>query len=267
MLEVTSVQFTVGKLDAGMAILLSPNHHLIEFPATILPEGITTGSIVNVTIERNVEEELRQREEFFALQEDIFKSFSKPPEPPVIRCKAVTQTSATITWNPLVLHEAVVRNIEVYRNGNKLNLNVQPNATSAKLSGLEINHEYEIFIVVRTSAGALTSPTIVVKTHAMENLTGINVCFGDFSHDQDIDALVSLLNRVGAKYSDELTLDNTHLVCTIPKGPKYEKALDWNIPIVSPEWLKACEAQKKIQPAHSFYISNQTPGKSSGDGK
>jgi hypothetical protein len=35
--EATSVQFTVGKLDAGMAILLSPDHHLIEFPATILP--------------------------------------------------------------------------------------------------------------------------------------------------------------------------------------------------------------------------------------
>lgn len=36
----TSVQFTVGKVDAGMAILLSPDHHLIEFPATILPVGL-----------------------------------------------------------------------------------------------------------------------------------------------------------------------------------------------------------------------------------
>jgi hypothetical protein len=35
--EVVSQEFTVGKVDAGMAILLSPDHHLIEFPATILP--------------------------------------------------------------------------------------------------------------------------------------------------------------------------------------------------------------------------------------
>ena len=46
-LEVTSVQFTVGKLDAGMAILLSPDHHLIEFPATILPV-CTTASLSSV---------------------------------------------------------------------------------------------------------------------------------------------------------------------------------------------------------------------------
>ncbi|KAJ1548230.1 Chitin synthase, class 5 [Nowakowskiella sp. JEL0078] len=256
--EVSSVQFTVGKLDAGMAILLSPGHHLIEFPSTILPEGITTGSIVNITIERNVEEELRQREEFFTLQDEIFKSFSSPPEAPVIRCKASTQTSITIAWKPLVLHTAEVRSIEVYRNQTKLNLNLQPTATNAKLTGLEMDHEYEIFIIVRTSAGVLTSSKISARTHKLDNLTGINVCFGDFSHDQDIDALVDLLHRIGAQCSDELTTDNTHLVCTIAKGPKYDRSLEWNIPVVSPEWLKACEAQKKIQPAHSYYISNPT---------
>ncbi|KAJ1567031.1 Chitin synthase, class 5 [Nowakowskiella sp. JEL0078] len=254
--EISSVQFTVGKLDAGMAILLSPGHHLIEFPSTILPEGITTGSIVNVTIERNFEEERRQRDEFFALQEEIFNSFSSQPEVPAIRCKASTQTSITIAWKPLVLHTAEVRSIEVYRNQTKLNLNIQPTATSAKLTGLEIDHEYEIFLIVRTSAGVLTSPKISARTHKLDNLTGINVCFGDFSHDQDIDSLVDLLRRIGAQCSDELTTENTHLVCTIAKGPKFEKSLEWNIPIVSPEWLKACEAHKKIQPAHSYYISN-----------
>ncbi|TPX65848.1 hypothetical protein SpCBS45565_g04847 [Spizellomyces sp. 'palustris'] len=263
--EVTSVQFTIGKIDAGMAILLSPHHHTVEFPAQILPDGVKTGSIVNLTIERNHEEERRQHEDFLALQEEIFYSFSQPPEVPDVSVKSVTQTSIIITWKPLVLHAADVRGIDVYRNGQKLSLNVASTATSAKLSGLDISHDYEIWLVIRTSAGALQSNRVHVKTHAMENLTGINVSFGTFSNNTDIEALIDVLGRIGAHYTDDLTTDNTHLVCTVPRGPKYEKAVEWNIPIVSPEFLKACQAQGKIQPATTFYVSNPTPVKTSQD--
>jgi chitin biosynthesis protein CHS5 len=67
--EVSSVQFTVGKMDAGVAILLSPDHHIIEFPTTILPDDIKPGHIVNISVERNVDEEQRQLQEFNLLQE------------------------------------------------------------------------------------------------------------------------------------------------------------------------------------------------------
>ncbi|KAI8815427.1 BRCT domain-containing protein [Cladochytrium replicatum] len=255
-MECVGVQFTVGKVDAGMAILLSPDHHLIEFPATILPDGVTTGSIVSITIERNVEEERRQRDEFAILQEEIYNTYSHLPEPPVISLKSATQTSLTIQWEPLKLHQADLRGIEVYRHPQKLNLTIPSGATTAKLSGLEVAHEYEVWIIVRTSAGNFTSNRITAKTHALDNLTGINVCFGQFTHDQDVDALTEIVGQIKASYTDELTLENTHLVCTVPRGPKYEKAMEWNIPVVSPEFLKACQAQGKIQPAHSFYVSN-----------
>ena len=39
------------------------------------------------------------------------------------------------------------------------------------------------------------------------------------------------------------------------KGPKYEKAVELNIPCVTPEFLKACEQQQKMQPATAFYIA------------
>lgn len=163
-----------------------------------------------------------------------------------------------IQWRPLVLHAADLRGIDVYRNGQKLSINVAHTATSAKLSGLDVSHEYEIWLIVRTSAGALSSNRVHVQTHAMENLTGINVSFGNFSNMTEIESLIDLLNRMGAHYTDELTTDNTHLICTVPTGPKYEKAVEWNIPIVSPEFLKACYAQGKIQPATTFYVSNPT---------
>lgn len=51
----------------------------------------------------------------------------------------------------------------------------------------------------------------------MENLAGIYPAFGAFSNDSDIDVLCELLERIGASFSDDLTADNTHLVCTLPK--------------------------------------------------
>nr|CAG8477498.1 6400_t:CDS:2 [Entrophospora candida] len=71
----TSVQFTVGKLDAGM------DHHLIEFPSLLLPPGVSSGSIVNVSVNRNYEQEAAQSREFWLLQEAILKEFGQnPPE-------------------------------------------------------------------------------------------------------------------------------------------------------------------------------------------
>ncbi|KAJ3022590.1 Chitin synthase, class 5 [Thoreauomyces humboldtii] len=257
--EATSVQFTIGKIDAGMAMLLSPQHHLIEFPSQILPDGVTTGSIINITIERNHEEETRQAEDFLSLQEQIHLSFSQPPVQPEISVKSVTQTSAIVQWDALVLHAADLRGIDVYRNGQKLNVQVAPGASSVKLSGLDVAHEYEVWIDVRTSAGCLHSNRVTVKTHAMDNLTGINVAFGSLANVHDLEPLIELVARIGANYTEELTTDNTHLVCNVPKGPKYEKAVEWNIPVVSPDFLKACQTQGKIQPAGQFYVSNPTP--------
>ncbi|KAI8853746.1 BRCT domain-containing protein [Chytridium lagenaria] len=243
--EVVSQEFTVGKVDAGMAILLSPDHHLIEFPATILPDGVTTGSIINITIERNLDEERRQHDEFADLQKTIHDHFSRHPEPPQLSLRSVTQTSATIQWKPLILHAADIRGIDVYRNSQKTHSS--------------------LWIVVRTSAGSFTSNHVTFKTHSLDNLTGINVSFGALSNDSELEGLIELLGRIGASYTEDLTTDNTHLVCTFARGPKYEKALEWNIPAVSPEFLKACEQNGKVMPSHSYYIQGQGATKLSMD--
>lgn len=73
------------------------------------------------------------------------------------------------------------------------------------------------------------SNELSVKTHALDNLTGINVCFGQFAHgaegESELDQSVQILNRIGAVYSEELSSDTTHLVCQIAQGAKYEKAV------------------------------------------
>ncbi|KAJ3195550.1 Chitin synthase, class 5 [Irineochytrium annulatum] len=221
---------------------------------TLYQDGVTTGSIINLTIERNLDEERRQRDEFLELQQSIYEHFSQVPETPEVSLRSVTQTSATIQWKPLELNAADLRGIDIYKNSQKLSLVVPPGANSAKLSGLDVSHEYEVWIVVRTSSGHYHSNHITVKTHSLENLTGINVCFGALGNDGEMSNLVELLGRIGASYTEELTTDNTHLVCSFARGPKYEKALEWNIPAVSPEFLKACEQNGKVMPSFQYYL-------------
>lgn len=58
-----------------MQILLGERAHLIEFPSILLPPGATTGSIVNIAVHQNLNEEKRRDDEFWALQNSILESF------------------------------------------------------------------------------------------------------------------------------------------------------------------------------------------------
>lgn len=58
------VALTVGKLDASLALLLTKDHHLIEFPTILLPDDISPGSIVRITCDRDLNREQEEKKEF-----------------------------------------------------------------------------------------------------------------------------------------------------------------------------------------------------------
>lgn len=140
-------------------------------------------------------------------------------------------------------------------------MTVSPTSTLVKLTGLDMAHDYSIHLVMRTSAGDFHSNTITAKTHTLDNLTGIRVSFGQFSPgvegEAEVERLIQIINRIGASYTEDLTTENTHLVCLVPRGPKYEKACEWNIPVVSADFLRACETHGKIQPVGQFYVAKE----------
>ena len=49
--------------------------------------------------------------------------------------------------------------------------------------------------------------------------------------------IMSMLDEIGADFTDNLTRNNTHLICKEGRGLKYTKALEWGLHIVSIEWL------------------------------
>ncbi|KAJ7069327.1 hypothetical protein C8F01DRAFT_946319, partial [Mycena amicta] len=252
--------FTVGKLDAGMAILLGERAHLIEFPSILLPPGATTGSIVNIAVHQNHTEEKRRDADFWALQDQIVQEFGmKSPSPPQLQLRHVTQTSITLEWPPIDLATAKLRSLVLYRNGQRLAPIPTPlTNTSTKLSGLELNTEYTFQLVMRTTAGTFPSNIVRVRTHTMSDTSGISVCFGTMQDEVTLESAKMALREMKGKWSDKVQIDTTHFVCTSPYRPsstgnspiapgvEYQRAEQLSIPIVQPQWVFACHTARKL---------------------
>lgn len=227
----------------------------IEFPSILLPPNISSGSIVDITVARNLSSEEKSQAAFLALQDSIYNSFGdSEPSAPILRCKNATQTSLVLEWDPIENATAEVISLALYRNGQKAG-NIPRPATmlSTKISGLAVDTEYTFHLVLRTSAGTFSSEKVVVKTHKMTDLSGITVTPGILPA-QLRDSLTKAVDRIGAKMADTVRIDTTHFVTTEGRGLAWEKAVEMNIPVVRPEWVEGCERGGRIVGVRQYYL-------------
>ncbi|KAF2860826.1 BRCT domain-containing protein, partial [Piedraia hortae CBS 480.64] len=247
------VSLTVGKVDAGVAVLLTEDKRLIEFPALLLPPEIQSGSIVEINVSRNRPAEHLAEQKFNTLQTEILDAFgSASPSPPQLRCRNTTQTSVVLEWDPIDTASAELRSLTLYRNGSKAGA-IPAGKTTTKISGLAMDTEYTFYLVLKTSAGRYSSERVTVHTHKLTDLHGITVTPGVMP-EQLKESLRATLERIGGKMIDSLRIDTTHFVCTEPRGPGWEKAVEMNVPIVVPDWVKGCEREGRMVPARAYYL-------------
>lgn len=259
------VELTVGKLDASLALLLTKDHHLVEFPTVLLPDGIVPGSIVRLQCERDIEAEERSKAEFTQLQEEIYNAFGKyEPADPVLRVLNVTQTCCVLEWDNLNLGTSELKSLSLYKNGSRMASIKSPlGKRTIKFSGLPIDTPYKFQLKMETSCGAYWSNMVEIRTHKMTDLTGITCCLGDIDYSvekftrQDIEDIVEAIgaNRI----SESVRVDTTQFVCTKDSGIQYQAALEANVPIVRPEWLKACQLERRIVGVSKFYLNAESP--------
>ncbi|EAT84926.2 hypothetical protein SNOG_07460 [Parastagonospora nodorum SN15] len=232
------VSLTVGKVDAGVAVLLTEDKRLIEFPSILLPPDISSGSIVDINVGRNYEAEADAAKAFHELQSEIFRTFGqRTPTAPNLRCRNATQTSVVLEWDPIDVATAELRSLTLYRNGSKAGTIPKPGEVhSTKLSGLAVDSEYTFHLVLKTSAGTFSSEKLNVQTHKMTDLSGITITPGHMPAALR-ESLQRSVERIGAKIADNVRIDTTHFVCTEGRGPAWEKAVENNIPVVVPDWV------------------------------
>ncbi|KFY01078.1 hypothetical protein O988_02926 [Pseudogymnoascus sp. VKM F-3808] len=249
------ISLTVGKVDAGVAVLLTQDKRLIEFPSILLPPNISSGSIVDITVARNFDSESQSQDAFSHLQDSIFHSFGESePSAPVLRCRNATQTSIVLEWDPIELATADVISLSLFRNGQKAGNIPQPTTMeSTKISGLAVDTEYTFHLVLRTTAGTFASDRVTVRTHKMTDLSGITVTPGILPA-QLRESLVAAVERIGAKLADTVRIDTTHFVTTEGRGIAWEKAVEMNIPVVRPEWVEGCESGGRIVGVRQYYL-------------
>lgn len=228
----------------------------IEFPSILLPPNISSGSIVDITVARNVASEAESQAAFTQLQHEVYTTFGQQsPAPPELRCRNATQTSVVLEWDPIQLATARLRSLSLYRNGAKAGNIPRPLETqSTKISGLAIDTEYTFHLMLRTSAGTYSSQKLAVTTHKMTDLSGITVTPGVLAPPLR-ESLVKALDRIGAKLADTVRIDTTHFVCTEGKGQQWERAVELNIPVVRPEWLDGCEREGRIVGVREYYLN------------
>ncbi|KAL2689532.1 hypothetical protein Neosp_003586 [[Neocosmospora] mangrovei] len=255
------VSLTVGKVDAGVTVLLTPDKRLIEFPSILLPPNISSGSIVDINVSQNATKEAAADRAFRALQDQIYNSFgASEPVTPVLRCRNATQTSVVLEWDPIQLATADIMSLSLYRNGQKAGNIPRPlQMHSTKISGLAVDTEYTFHLVLRTSAGTFISDRVPVRTHKMTDLSGITITTGILPGTTK-ENLIKAVERIGAKIVEGVRIDTTHFVTTEGRGQQWEKAVESNIPVVRPEWVDACEKTGRILGVTKFYLDAMKPG-------
>ena len=122
-----------------------------------------------------------------------------------------------------------------------------------KISGLGLDTEYTFHLVLRTSAGQYSSERLVVKTHKMTDLSGITITPGVMPPPLR-ESLTETAEKIGAKMIDTVRIDTTHFVCTEPRGQAWEKAVEMNVPVVVPDWVKGCEREGRIVGVRGYYL-------------
>ncbi|RPA81811.1 hypothetical protein BJ508DRAFT_414524 [Ascobolus immersus RN42] len=253
-----SFQMRVGRIEAGLAILITNENRLVEFPSALLPSNTVAGSIIDIAVNRNRALERESEELFTTIQSQFYRKYGRDfPQAPTLRVRNCTQTSVVLEWEPLELRQSKLKSFNIFRNSVKAGSVPNPcSFSSIKVSGLSVDTEYQFHAVLDTSAGVFVSPILRVKTHKMTDLSGLVVCVGSVSTSlrNEID---EVLKSLGAKASaDSVSIETTHYLASQSGGPLWGAVCDANIPAVSVSWLFECKQQGRILSVRSYYLSS-----------
>lgn len=76
-------------------------------------------------------------------------------------------------------------------------------------------------------------------------------CVSQYEEKERI-LLRNLCHVLGAKFTEKLSRNVTHLLCKFTGGPKYEAACTWNIKTITADWLHECVRQDTVLPCDEF---------------
>lgn len=98
-----------------------------------------------------------------------------------------------------------------------------------------------------------------------KRLAGCVISFSGIQPGRFKEFLVHLIRHMGGQLQETFSrksveerrvVKSTHLATSQPEGKKYEKALEWGVPAVDPQWIVAC-ATCRARPNEADYPPGQ----------
>ena len=97
-------------------------------------------------------------------------------------------------------------------------------------------------------------------------MSGVFVCLGTIPDQRLYDATIQVVESLGARWSTQIQLETTHLLCSMLPDPSnaeqmrlYEKAEQLTLPIIQPHWLFACESKKRMVNVSPYVMDGMPP--------
>ncbi|KAL0485927.1 PAX-interacting protein [Acrasis kona] len=92
----------------------------------------------------------------------------------------------------------------------------------------------------------------LVSSMGISNMSKLVISVTGFIGEERND-LKFLIKASGARYSGALSKkENTHLICCVPEGEKYQRALEWNILVINKRWLYDCVSEWNCCPEQYY---------------
>lgn len=266
-----SSQFSVCKIEAGKAVLLSEDFELLEFPAKLLPSS--HASEVKIKVEscprrRDLSAALADIRNTFAVSsEDVARIKECINAEGFLRTEAVGCTCASISWrdnlNSLlrsirggasVLCEAVdlvclttLQSIPI-EDGQAINrLRIDMN----------LSPELEVAVLFRTSIGAFWTRSLTLRRAEMSesDYSGITIITDLPSSDV---RLQKIAKNGGKIAHTAIAINNydciTAVVTSTPSSDLYSAASKASLPIVNYEWLDLLVTLNRIPFPYSDFV-------------
>jgi hypothetical protein len=257
------VPLTVGKIESGAAIVLTDDLHMLEIPSTLLPNA-TVGTVLQIRITGASDLQLAREADFLTLQTAILREFGgRPDEERIEGClKMIDNTHTTVTvgwpqWEELRgPSQATLKSIDAYVDGRKLPV-MTTDETLLRLTGLTPGTRYNVILIFRTTAGRFTTTNLSVATASYEDFSCLRVHPDGLSDDA-----TAALRQLGVQLV-EFQGDKTAIVVTgrtrdelangDDDGQLMRMADEFNVPVVTKEWVQACKEAGRMQSVSQFY--------------
>ena len=87
----------------------------------------------------------------------------------------------------------------------------------------------------------------------LDVFASVCLCFSGFGLEAQLNGLHETCKEVGAEFAERFTKKKvTHLICCTGSGQKFNKAKEWGMIPVSPDWLFQCVEQRRLLPLKKF---------------